>query len=93
MEAKRDSNSVTTALGVSDDATTITAFHVDPATDRLLVAITLNGSFSVTDPETLPRDGNRVPVGGAITDDANENIVPLYVDNATGALQVDLVME
>lgn len=92
-EAKRDGNSVTTGLGVSEDGNTITPLHVDPATDRLLVEIVLNGSFSVTDPEALPRDNNHVPVAGAITDDANADIIPLYVDADNGALQVDYVME
>lgn len=91
--APRDENSVTTGLGVSEDGNTLTPLHVDPATDRLLVAVTINGTFSVTDPENLPRDENHVPVAGVITDDVSGDIVPLYVDADTRALQVDLIME
>jgi len=86
MSAKRDGNGVTTALGI--DGSTLTPFTVDPITGRLLVAIVLDGTFSVTDPEALPRDENRVTVAGAV-DDSTGDIVPLYVDTDNGALQID----
>jgi len=39
-------------------------------------------------PTTLPRDGNRIPCVGGISNDSNNTLIPLSVNPSTGAIQV-----
>jgi hypothetical protein len=41
--------------------------------------------------EVLQRDGNHVPVAGGVTDDANEEVRMLRIDDTTKALKVKLI--
>ena len=94
MNAKRDENFIAVALGVSDtDGTTTLPLSVDPVTGRLLIEI--NGQL--TDGNTVPlmvgRDENWRETASAVTDDADETVSPLIVDNRNNYLYIDLLVE
>lgn len=39
-------------------------------------------------PTTLPRDGNRIPCIGGVSNDANNTIIPVSVNPLSGAIQI-----
>lgn len=85
-----DQNQVKTALAVDTNGVT-QPLRCDPSTGRLLVEVTIVSSTSpATLPATLPRDQNRIPVAGGVTDDASQTITPLIVDSRNGYLFVDI---
>lgn len=89
MNAQRDENRVTVAMGISTaDLATTLPLRVDPATDRLLVSFTpyIGPAVLATN---AGRDGDRRPTIYGVTDDANKTLVPLLIDHLTGALLVD----
>ena len=90
-DSKVDNNYVRTALA-SDNSTSTEPLRVDPVTSRLLVDIEITTS---TTPPTLSgkRDDNYVPTAYALTDDANETLTPLIIDNRSGYLWVDMILE
>jgi hypothetical protein len=81
MEASRDQNGVACLLGVSSaDGVTPVPIYVEPVTGAVEVELTTNPSLPATLDLPVVRDGNRVPVLCGVTDDANEDIVPLATD-------------
>ena len=88
----KDNNFVSTALASDGTSTGTEPLRVDPATSRLLMDIEVTSS---TTPAALShkRDDNFVPVDYAVTDDANETLTPLIIDNRSGYLFVDLNLE
>jgi hypothetical protein len=87
MQAKRDENRTTVGLAYDGDSTA--PIKLDPVTDALLVEIADTSSGgTITDTDRAKRDENYVPVLMAVTDDENENLVPIATDN-DGNLLVD----
>ena len=86
-----DDNFVKTALA-ADTGTGTEPLRVDPSTSRLLITAEVTSS---TTPAALShkRDNNFVPVDYAVTDDANETLTPLIIDNRSDYLFVDLSLE
>jgi len=77
-DAKRDQNHVPVLLGYDyvNDSTDMA--RVDPVTGYVLIEIQPRPDYVGVNPtEPLKRDQNHVTIMGAITDDANEDIVPV----------------
>ena len=92
--ALRDNNRVPTKIA-SDDAGSVEPLRVDPANNRLLLDVTVvtDAGYAGTWPTRTPRDNNRVPIAMAVTDDADETVTPLRIDNRNGLLFVDWFAE
>lgn len=88
MEARRDQNRVTVALGWDATNSTPKEFKVDPSTGRLLIEVASNTVPTATD-RSPRRDDNRVP-GGLAWDGTEAE--PLKVDT-NGYLIVDMITE
>lgn len=85
----RDEQRTTIWWGVSsDDGTTLVPIQVDSATGRLAMEIgTSTMPVIAILPETLPREGNRIPcLGGQSSTDASV-LIPVSVNPSTGAIQ------
>ena len=92
-EARKDNSGVPVGLG-TDGVGGTKQLRVDPATSRLLIDITI---VADTTPPTFPivakRDNNQIPVGMAVTDDANQTPRPLLIDSRNGYLFCDIIVE
>lgn len=86
----RDGNRKTIWWGVSSvDGTTLVPIQINSS----------NGGFKAENgtsvmpvmaalPTTLPRDGNRVPCLGGVSNDGNNIVIPVSVNPTNGALQI-----
>ena len=88
-EAKRDSNTVVSALAYNGTATD--TIKLDPSTNRVLIQI-----YKTTAPvspvvNSNSRDGNYQPA--QMADDGSGNLIPLHIDNRNGYLAVDFLDE
>lgn len=94
MNAKRDENYVTVAMGISDtDGATTLPLSVDPVTGRLLIDIDGQLTDGLIMPAMVGRDENWRETASAVTDDADETVSPLIVDNRNNYLYIDLLIE
>jgi len=75
-QAQRDSNQITTLIGVSNaDDTTAVNVRVDPTTRRLLVDSTGSGGTSMTDDAAFtPGTTSVVPIAGTLDDTSPDSI-------------------
>lgn len=90
---KPDDNSGYVAMAVEDNAASAVAnLKVDPATSRLLIAVTIVTSTSPV-ANTAKTDDNFEGTAMAVTDDADATIKPLLVDNRNGLLWADISVE
>lgn len=90
--ANRDVNRRAVGLAVTDDADlTPTQLRVDPSTKRVKATI-VNASLPSTSDPTGKRDANSVPTVYAVTDDADQNVVPVGTDSS-GNILIDLNIE
>lgn len=86
----RDGNRRPVLWGVSSvDGTTLVAIKVNSTSGGFAVenGVTVMPVMAAL-PTTLPRDGNRIPCLGGVSNDANNTIIPVSVNPATGALQI-----
>lgn len=86
----RDGNRRPIWWGVSSvDGVTLVPIKVNSSTGTMMVE---NGTSTMpvmsSIPTTLPRDGNRVPCIGGVSSVGTNIIIPVSVNPATGALQV-----
>ena len=86
----KDQNRQNNALAVDTDGN-IADLKVDPATGRLLLAITAVSEPSSPVLNTSKIDQNHQNVALAVDD--SDNIIPLHSDNRNGLLFVDVLME
>ncbi len=91
--AKIDENREGSTLVVEETNEVTNSLLVDPVTGRLLIAI-----YSVEEPadpvkNVIKIDANRENVAFGVTDDANATEVPLAIDNRSGYLFVDILVE
>jgi hypothetical protein len=88
--AARDPNRVPLAMGVSGSDTV--PLRVDAATGRVILDVTATTTtVPATLPATIPRDENHVPVSAGVH--TTSVVSPLIVDNRSGLLFIDLVIE
>lgn len=71
----------------------LTDLHIDPVENRLLIEIIPVPG----DPDTLPTrghfDGNHTYSDLVVTDDSNEDIVPLLIESTTLGVYADVLIE
>lgn len=83
-----DANRIPIWWGVSSlDGVTLVPIAVDFTTGEPLMEFgtsTMAVMSFLT--HTLPRDGNRIPCIGGVSNDGNKTIIPLSVNPATGAI-------
>lgn len=81
-----DENTRNTGGGIIQGTSQTLPIFINPSTGELLVEIIpANTDGTSIAPRNLAIDGNHRNIGGAITDDANEDIIPL-----TCSLRIDL---
>lgn len=86
-DAKRDNNSITTLLGVSNaDGTTPVRVKVDPSAHSIDVDDDTTGSDLSGD--NAARDNSGIPVLMGVSSADGVTPVPIYADPATGKLLV-----
>ena len=88
----RDADGTTVAGAVQEGTSIVAPFKVDPVTGRLLIVIT---PIASTVPASTAKDSrfdeNRTNTGTVVDD--NGNLCPLLIDDATGYLMCDVVIE
>jgi len=86
-----DNNREATALAVDTNGAT-EPLRVDVATSRLLINI---DSATTTSPATLSAkiDENRIGTSYGVTDNTDLTVTTLIIDNRSGFLFVDLLLE
>lgn len=89
MEAKRDQNHITVALGYDAENDVTLPLRVDPVTDELLIEIQPRPTYVPTaTPSIAERDENHVTTTLAVTDDANLTEQIPAVNKVSGLLWV-----
>lgn len=77
-----DENTKNVGLGyIQGSDNVVIPLRVNPATNALLIEIIPVGSIGTAiAPRNIPIDENTKNVGAGVTDDSNENIIPLTVN-------------
>lgn len=84
----RDQNRIPIWWGVSStDGITLVPIAVDSTTGKPVMEFgTAPVAVMSALPQTLPRDGNRIPCIGGVANDGSGTIIPVSVNPNTGAI-------
>lgn len=86
----RDQNRKTIWWGLSSvDGVSLVPIQIDSITRGILIE---NGTSTMpimsAVPQTIPREGNRIPALAGVSNDGQNTIIPVSVNPSTGALMV-----
>lgn len=88
FSALREQNRIPIWWGLSSvDGVTPVPIAINSATGKVVMEIGISTSAVIANlPETLPRDGNRIPCVGGVSRSNSSVVIPVSVNPTTGAI-------